>query len=121
MNLLQTLLSSFINSCQMDYTAEDVLIKASNYSGECLDILYLNRRKGGASLVLLSDEQVKNALLKMAYITDYSDHMVMVPAPVFATDVPGFSWMDTGNFIRVNLDDSMSMSLLLHYLNKIAG
>lgn len=104
----------------MNYTPEDVLIKASNYADGCCDILYLNKRKGGASLCILSDEQVKNALMAMAYITDYSPHMVRVPAPVLITDGPVYSWMDTWNFMKMNLDDSMSMSLLLHYLNKIA-
>lgn len=104
----------------MDYTSQDVIIKSSNYKDLCCEILYINKRKATSALLVITDEPLKAALMQMVYITDYSPKMVQVPMPVLVSDGPGYSWIDTGNFMMRNLDDSMSMNLLLNYLNKVA-
>lgn len=117
---IRSILIHIVNFYHVKYTSQDVLIKSFNYKDSCIEILYINKRRDAAALVLITDEPLKKALMNMVYITDYSPQMVQVPMPVMVTDGPGYSWIDTGNFMRMNLDDSMSMNLLLNYLNNIA-
>ena len=117
---IQSIIIQCINFYHMNYTSRDVLIKSSSYKENGIEILYLNKRNDSSALVVITDEPLKKALMEMMYITDYSPLMVQVPLPVMVTEGPGYSWIDTGNFMKMNLDDSMSMNLLLHYLNRIA-
>ncbi|HYK57488.1 MAG TPA: hypothetical protein VEV15_13565 [Flavisolibacter sp.] len=104
----------------MDYTASAVTIKSAHHTDNGTEILYRNERKAVTALLVMSQEQVKKALYATRYITGWDETMVKVPMPALVCDVADNMWLDLGYFMHNNLDDEMSMNLLLHYLNKIA-
>ena len=98
------------------FSKSNIGIYSYSYSDTGVEILYHNGITSRTSLLLLTQEPLKNILQAVCYITDYRDSMVQVPSPILVGESESHCWIDTDRFMQNNLDDSMAYNLLLHYL-----
>lgn len=101
------------------YAEKDIEVLSQNYTDTGCDILYMNRRTGRHSLLVLSERQLCIALEDVGHICGFSNGLLRMPMP---TDVaaagPGdYAWLPTERFMRYNLDEQMATELVLHHFN----